>query len=129
MTTYIGIVHKDKKSVYGVSFPDFVGCISMGETADELQTMAEEAINFHIEGLMEDGDPIPAPMSLASVKKHPLAKHAEAFIFVKALVPGKPKRVNVMLDSNLIDAIDRLSNNRSQFLSVAARHEIERRAE
>lgn len=127
MASFIGIVHKDKNSDYGVSFPDFIGCVSAGATPDELQEMAEEALSLHIQGMLEDGEALPVkPMSLAQVKKHELAKGAEAFIFVRATLPGRPTRVNVMLDSNLLAEIDRIASNRSAFLNNAARHEIER---
>ena len=33
---YIGVVHKEPKSDYGISFPDFLGCVSAGKTLDEL---------------------------------------------------------------------------------------------
>jgi predicted RNase H-like HicB family nuclease len=127
MATFIGIVHKDKKSDYGVSFPDFPGCISAGSTPEELQRMAEEALALHIEGLRADGKAIPAPMSLDKAKRHEMAEGSVAFIFVRSIVPGKPMRVNVVLDSGLLEAIDRVAANRSAFLASAARHELERR--
>jgi len=127
MTTYVGIVHKTKDSDYGVCFPDFPGCVSAGSTPDELQAMAQEALGLHIEGLREDGVAIPLPMSLELAQKHAFAKGANAFIFIRAYVPGTPQRVNVMLDSNLIADIDRVSANRSAFLAEAARHELNRR--
>ncbi|MES2984864.1 MAG: type II toxin-antitoxin system HicB family antitoxin [Pseudomonadota bacterium] len=128
MATYVGIVHKDKGSDYGVSFPDFPGCVSAGSTPDELQDMAQEALGLHIEGMVEDGEAVSKPMGLAQVKKLASTKDAVAFIFVRAAVPGKPQRVNVVLDSNLIADIDRVASNRSAFLAEAARHELQRRS-
>jgi len=127
MATYVGIVHKEKGSDYGVCFPDFPGCVSAGSTPEELQAMAQEALGLHIDGMREDGESIPSPMSLDQAKRHDMADGAEAFIFVSAHVPGKPQRVNVILDSNLIADIDRVSANRSAFLAEAARHELQRR--
>ena len=126
MATFIGIVHKDESSDYGVSFPDFPGCISAGSTPDELQQMAEEALALHIEGLLEDGEAIPTPMALDDAKRSDMAKDAVAFLFVRGIVPGKPTRVNIMMDSGLLAAIDRIASNRSAFLASAARHELER---
>ncbi len=127
MASFVGIVHKDDASDYGVCFPDFPGCISMGSTPDELQHMAEEALALHIQGLREDGEAIPSPMSLEEAKHSDMAEGAVAFIFVRSIIPGKPARVNVVLDSGLLEAIDRVASNRSAFLDVAARHELERR--
>ncbi len=46
---------------YGAYVPDLPGCISTGDTWDEMQQMIREAIVFHIERTMEDGEPVPAP--------------------------------------------------------------------
>ncbi|MEO3434243.1 type II toxin-antitoxin system HicB family antitoxin [Inquilinus sp. CAU 1745] len=64
MTHYIAIIHKDADSDFGVSFPDFPGCVTAGSTLDEARAMAEEALAFHIEGMAEDGETIPAPSNL-----------------------------------------------------------------
>jgi predicted RNase H-like HicB family nuclease len=53
---YVGIIHKDPDSDYSVSFPDFPGCVTAGGSLEEARSMAEEALAFHIDGLMEDGD-------------------------------------------------------------------------
>jgi predicted RNase H-like HicB family nuclease len=53
---YIGIVHKDEASDFGISFPDFPGCISAGRTLEETVVMGREALEGHI-GLMAD-DPL-----------------------------------------------------------------------
>jgi predicted RNase H-like HicB family nuclease len=63
MAHYIALIHKDADSDYGVSFPDFPGCITAGATLDEARAMAAEALAMHIEGLGEDGEAIPEPSS------------------------------------------------------------------
>jgi predicted RNase H-like HicB family nuclease len=55
---------KDKKSDYGVSFPDFPGCITAGTTLEEARRMAAEALSFHIAGMQEYGAAIPEPSTL-----------------------------------------------------------------
>ena len=71
MRDYIGIIHKDPESDYGVSFPDFPGCVTAGSSLDEARAMAVEALGFHIEGMVEDGDPTPAASSFEAVMNHP----------------------------------------------------------
>jgi predicted RNase H-like HicB family nuclease len=71
MRNYIGLIHKDAKSDYGVSFPDFPGAITAGSTLDEAREMAEEALAFHVEGLIEDGETLPQPSSLETVMAKP----------------------------------------------------------
>ncbi|MGQ0486373.1 MAG: type II toxin-antitoxin system HicB family antitoxin [Hyphomicrobiales bacterium] len=45
--------------------PDLPGCVAAGETARDVKREIREAIRFHIEGLREDGLPVPAPTSIA----------------------------------------------------------------
>ena len=48
---------------YSAHVPDLPGCVAVAETRNEVLKLIEEAIEFHIEGLREDGLPIPAPLS------------------------------------------------------------------
>jgi predicted RNase H-like HicB family nuclease len=58
---YIAHLHKNKNSDYGVSFPDFPGCVTAGSSLEEARSMAAEALAFHVAGMREDGEAIPAP--------------------------------------------------------------------
>lgn len=53
---HIAYLHKDRKSDFGVSFPDFPGCITAGRTFEEARRRAAEALSFHIAGMIEDGE-------------------------------------------------------------------------
>ena len=64
---YIGIIDKDENSDYGIMFPDFLGCVSAGKTIEELKIMAKEALGFHIEGMIEDGEEIPEPSKFPDI--------------------------------------------------------------
>src|SRR6187402_2615575 len=44
MTSYIALIHKDEDSDYGVSFPDFPGCVTAGRSMDAALALAEEAL-------------------------------------------------------------------------------------
>ena len=123
---YIAFIHKEKKSGYGVSFQDFPGCATVGDTLDDAHKLAAEVLAFHIAGMQEDGDPIPAPSSLEKVLASDLAEDHVAVIVVPVKLATKPKRVNVMMDSGLLRQIDEVTNNRSAFLAQAARNELAR---
>ena len=56
---YIAYLHKDKRSDFGVSFPDFPGCAQPGKTLEEARRKAAEALSLHIAGMIEDGEKIP----------------------------------------------------------------------
>jgi predicted RNase H-like HicB family nuclease len=59
---YLVVVEEGPTS-FGAYVPDLPGCIAVGETRDEVLASIHEAIEFHLEGLKEDGQPIPAPSS------------------------------------------------------------------
>jgi len=57
------IVIEKAESNYSAYVPDLPGCIATGATIDEVEAQIREAIAFHVEGLREDGLPIPQPAS------------------------------------------------------------------
>jgi len=67
MKTYIALIRKEENSCYGVDFPDFPGCITAGNTVEAAQANAVSVLDFHIEGMVEDGDPLPKPSSLDAI--------------------------------------------------------------
>lgn len=52
---------------YGAYVPDLPGCVAVGATRAEVTSLIHEAIEFHIEGLKEDGQPIPKPSSSSEI--------------------------------------------------------------
>ena len=67
---YVSFIHRDSAG-YGVSFPDFPGCVSIGATIDEAIRQGSEALAFHVEGLMDDSESIPPPRSIDAIKADP----------------------------------------------------------
>jgi predicted RNase H-like HicB family nuclease len=124
MRDTIGVIHKDKGGDYGISFPDFPGCISAGSTLDETQEMGKAALAFHVRGMIEDGDPIPGPSTLETVMAN--ADYRDG---VAVLVPlrefAHTVRINVTMTEETLRQIDRYAKahglTRSGFLQVAAR--------
>jgi predicted RNase H-like HicB family nuclease len=121
---YIGLIHKDKNSDYGVSFPDFPGVITAGADLDDARTMAEEALALHIEGMLEDGESIPAPSSLEEIMVDP-TNHGAVVIVVAAASAGAVRRVNVTFPEDVLAQIDAYARqhglSRSGFLAQAAK--------
>ena len=52
---------------YAAYVPDLPGCISVGDTEAEVLTNIREAIELHLDSMREDGDPIPAPTTVATM--------------------------------------------------------------
>jgi predicted RNase H-like HicB family nuclease len=59
------VVVEEGPNNYSAHVPDLPGCISTGKTLDEIKANIREAIELHLEGMMEDGLPIPEPTSVA----------------------------------------------------------------
>ena len=57
---YTVVIEKGDSS-YGAFVPDLPGCIAAGETEEETIDLIKEAIEFHVEGLKENGEAIPKP--------------------------------------------------------------------
>jgi predicted RNase H-like HicB family nuclease len=79
-TNYIAYLHKDRDSEFGVSFPDFPGCVTAGKTLEQARRMAAEALAMHIAGLIEDDEVVPAPSTLDDLKNGSDMKGAVAFL-------------------------------------------------
>ena len=59
---YTVIIEKSETS-FGAYVPDLPGCVAAGETKEETLELIAEAIEFHMEGLREDGEQVPLPHS------------------------------------------------------------------
>ena len=57
------VVIETGETGFGAYVPDLPGCVAAGATREEVVRLIQEAIEFHIEGLKEDGEPIPEPTS------------------------------------------------------------------
>jgi predicted RNase H-like HicB family nuclease len=112
VTTYIALLRKDPDSDYGVAFPDFPGCVTAGSTLEETREMAAEALEVHIEGMLEAHLPIPEPWPLEVVMADP--ENAEAIAF-KVTVPDRlagAGQVDLILPAADLEKLDALAGRR-----------------
>lgn len=59
------VVIEKAEANFSAYIPDLPGCVATGDTLEEVKQMIQEAIKFHIEGMLEGGEPIPKPTSIA----------------------------------------------------------------
>lgn len=106
---YVVVMHKEPGSDFGVSVPDLPGCVSAGSTADEALAMIQEAIELHLEGLIEDGGIPPRPTSLEALRADPAyADGVWAIVSIDdSTLRVEAKRINITLPARVSDAIDR----------------------
>jgi predicted RNase H-like HicB family nuclease len=120
---YIAYLHKDRKSDYGVSFPDFPGCVTAGRTLEEASRRAGEVLSFHIAGMVQDGEVIPEPSTLDDVRKDRALKGAMVFLVSTGDV-DETIRINITARESQIKKIDRMANaagmTRSAYLIQSA---------
>jgi predicted RNase H-like HicB family nuclease len=57
------VIVEEGESSFGAHVPDLPGCVAVADTKEEVLDLIQEAIEFHLEGLREDGQPIPRPTS------------------------------------------------------------------
>ena len=126
MRYYVALIHKEAKSDFGISFPDFPGCISAGSTLQEALAMGAEALAGHVEEMIEAGQKIPEPSSIDKVMAKRENRDGVAVMVPEPAISDKPERVNVMLPRRLLRRIDAASKNRSRFLAEAAEEKLKR---
>ncbi len=129
MANYIAIVHKEANTDFGISFPDFPGCITAGHSVDEAKDAAQEALALHIQGMIEDGDKLPNPSKLEEIMAD--TDYADAVAYLVVAVPdAKPRtvRVNITVPEMTLKQIDvaakKRGMSRSSFLVHLAQNAI-----
>ena len=125
---YVSFIHRDEAG-YGISFPDFPGCVAVAETADAVVRRGREALAFHVEGLSEDGDSIPPPRSVEAVKVAPdLAdwrRNADLVLIPLVVNHGSSRGAGSGLRAEASNKAEPRRTTRPAFPAAAARHEIE----
>ena len=82
--------------------------------------MAQEALELHVGGMVEDGEKLPAPKSLDAIMADPENGDAVAFLVTLPEAADRTVRVNITLPERLLRRIDARAKNRSAFLARAA---------
>jgi predicted RNase H-like HicB family nuclease len=72
MKRYAVVIEKTGTG-FGAYVPDLPGCVSTGRTIEETERNIPEAIEFHLDGMREDGDPIPEPTTVTVSVQIPVA--------------------------------------------------------
>ena len=86
-TLYVGVVRRATGD-FAVAFPDLPGCITAGKTMRDIRRLAAEALALHLDTMVTDGLPIPAPRSLGEIRDDPTCQDATTLILVE--VAAKP---------------------------------------
>lgn len=66
MSTFAIIIERGETGSFGAWSPDLPGCVAVAEDQDECLALMREAIEFHLDGLRADGEPLPHPATVAA---------------------------------------------------------------
>ena len=65
--SYLIVIERAEDGGYGAWAPDLPGCVALGDTIEDAEHQMREAIAFHLEGLRDQGEPVPAPTAVPAV--------------------------------------------------------------
>lgn len=122
----IAIERGDAKHAFGVIVPDLPGCFSAGDTFAEALDNAQEAIELHLEALLDANEEVPIPGSVDDYVADPgLAGMVWAFVEVPVeSLDNTAERINLSVPRRVLRRIDaaaeRLGRTRSSFMAEAA---------
>ncbi len=114
----------DEAHAFGVIVPDLPGCFSGGDSFEEALENSREAIELHVEALLDSGQPLPRP----NINQHAANPEYRGFIWAFVDVPvealdERVERINITLPRRVLYAIDKAAEksgrNRSAFLAEA----------
>jgi len=138
------IPYGDDSGQYGVVFPDFPGCVSVGNNIGHALEMAREALTLHLASMLEDKDPIPVPSNLEAARiqmeeeavsdNEPLPPETlYQYVLVDLPKPAKkepPVHVSISLRPGALEEIDAMAEEmgltRSGVISAGMRDYISR---
>jgi predicted RNase H-like HicB family nuclease len=130
MARTLALIHVEG-GVYGISFPDFPGCVSTANSLEEALERGAQALALHVEGMVEDGEKLPVLSNADQLRVDPaLAEEMRDAILASILVemPTKAVRLNISMDEALLARLDRaaasVGQSRSAFLAEAVRQRI-----
>lgn len=122
---YPAVVHMDAGSDFGVSFPDFLGCVSAEKSLNSALAEAKEALQLHVDGMLEDGDALPVASDLAQMVQSSEGPGLVTVALVEIEIPGVSRRINITMDEALLAKVDRAAQeagmSRSGMLAQGAR--------
>lgn len=119
----IAITKGDNNTAHGIFIPDVLGCFSAADDYQGAFANAIEAIELHLEGLVEDYEDIPLPSDIDSHIDNP-EYEGMTWALVEVDVNrylGKSEKINVTLPSPLVHMIDeKISSNKGRHKSRSA---------
>ena len=128
---YLIVLHTDDGCRYGVTVPDLPGCFSSGDDFQGALQSAKEAIDLHLEGIIEGGGDIPIPSPIQQHLSNPdFSNGLWALVTVDvSRFDGRTEKINITVPRRILTQIDAYAKaqgeTRSGFLVEAARRAMQ----
>lgn len=127
MAHYVAVLIPERTGGWSVLFRDLPGCATQGEDLDEAMENAVDALAGHVAVARDFGDPLPDPSTLEEIRadrawctEHGINWESVMAAPISVRPPlGKPERVTISLDSNVLRAIDGYAAKRHLTRSAA----------
>ncbi|MGN7292107.1 type II toxin-antitoxin system HicB family antitoxin [Rhizobium sp. SAFR-030] len=127
----VALVHR-QDDAYGISFPDLPGCVSASTSLDDLLREGKEALDLHVECMLDDGEELPEFRSLEELKKADAFREefttAEVVTLLPVDRPGRSVKVTITMEEHLLNrlnkAAERQGYTRSGFIADAVRRKL-----
>ncbi len=105
---YCAYLHLEKGKDVGVTFPDFDGCVTVGSNSEDALREAEEVLQFHIEGMVDERLDIPEPTHIDDLIDSIMNfKEKICVAYINVEIPeSKTKRVNMTIPEYVLSKAD-----------------------
>jgi len=122
------VILEQTEDGFSTFIPNLDGCVSFGKSIDEAIKNTKEALTLHIAGMIEDKVDVPS-FNIEKIKKEAndgfLAFIEPDRVLLSKLVRGKAKRINITIDENLLELVDKrakeLNISRSRLIESGLR--------
>jgi predicted RNase H-like HicB family nuclease len=109
----IALIHEEN-GTFGISFPDFPGCVSTGRSLDDVLLKGAQALGLHVAGMVEEGEAAPVLRSASQLRADPEFRDDFEGATVAAIsveLPRRAVRVNISIDEGLLERVDRAAES------------------
>ncbi len=106
MAHVVALIHEEEDSIFGVSFPDFPGCVSAADNLNDAIARAAVALAAHVKSMSEKNQALPVIRTADDIRR--TERLQEAIIAaVPVDLPGKSVPVQITMNEHLLAALDR----------------------
>ena len=109
MTYAVALIREEKAGIWGISFPDFPGCLSAANNMDDAIARGAKALAAHVKSMVETDQTFPAIRTVDDIRRTENLGGA-VIVAVPVELPGKSVPIRITMDEHLLAELDRAAN-------------------